>query len=542
MRIDQQSTSSAGGKGGSGGRARERAGGRSGGRAARQALRQQSQDQPRSVGPITGGQYNPLSDHDIQQIHRAALKVLATIGIADPSEEVTEIATAKGCHLNEHGRLCFPVSLIEDLLTGAAREYVIYSRDPAHRDIEVGGNRVHYATSGEAVSMFDAQSRSFRASTLQDLYDCARLVDALPHLQQFGQTVVPTELTDLYVHDLNVAYAVSAGTQKPGEMTFNDVANIAPAIELYDMVLGGEGRFKERPYLSFGGCPIVSPLRFGADNLDVLVETTKRGMINDIAIAPQAGATAPAHLAGALVQVVAEGLSCLAVVNMITPGCPMSFAIWPFVSDLRTGSFSGGSGEEALLMAACAQLGRFYDLPTTVAASMSDSKIPDAQAGYEKGITATLAGLAGANRVLESAGMLGSLMGCSFEGLVIDNDMLGMSQRVLKGIEVNEETLSVGVIEEVVLGPGHYLGHDATIGCMESEFLYPDLADRSPPGQWEQNGSKDMLQRAQEKAEEILTSHFPSHLDSTTDAAIRDRFPIQLPREMMSAKQWKRAG
>jgi trimethylamine--corrinoid protein Co-methyltransferase len=346
--------------------------------------------------------------------------------------------------------------------------------------------------------------------------------------------VIPTELHDLHVHDLNVAYVAATATGKPCEMTFQQAKNIGAVIGLFDMVLGGEGRFAKRPFVSFGGCPIVSPLKFGEDNLQVLVETSRRGLINDIAIAPQAGATAPAALAGTLAQVTAEGLACLAIVNMIRPGCPMTFAIWPFISDLRTGAFSGGSGEEALIMASCAQIGRFYDLPTSVAASMSDSKIPDAQAGFEKGITAVTAGLAGANRILESAGMLGSLMGCSLEALVIDNDMLGMAQRVVAGLEVNDETLSLDVIREVALGPGHYLGHQQTIERMETDFLYPHLADRSAPGVWEAEGSPDILQRAQEQVQQVLATHYPDHIDPKLDGAIRERFPIVLPRAAMN--------
>ena len=323
-----------------------------GGRAARHAMREAGPIKRPVEAGLIGGQYKPLSEADLQQIHRAALEVLETVGIADATPDVVELATEQGCFIGEQGRLCFPAALIEDSVSQAAREYVIYSRNPAHADVHVGGQRVNYATSGEAVSIFEVESRSYRPSTLVDLYDCARMVDQLENIHQFGQMVVPTELTDLYVHDINVAYALAAGTEKPSEMTFNEAENIKPALELFDMVLGGEGRFAERPFLSFGGCPIVSPLRFGEENLRVLVETSKLGLINDIAIAPQAGATAPAALAGTLVQVTAEGLACLAIVNMITPGCPMTFAIWPFISDLRTGAFSGGSGEEALVMAA----------------------------------------------------------------------------------------------------------------------------------------------------------------------------------------------
>ncbi len=509
------------------------------GHARRQRLEEHSAKQASpAVWPgLEGGQYKPLSDDQVMQIHRSALQVLAEIGIADATEEVLTLTQERGCTVNKHGRLCFPSSLVEEMINIAARGYVVHSRSPEFADLEVGGKRVHYATSGEAVSVLDVKSKTFRPSTLRDLYDFSRLVDKLDNIHQFGQTVVPTELNDFYEHDINVAYALAAGTQKPCEMTFNSVDNIPAAIALFDHVAGGEGKFAQKQFVSFGGCPIVSPLRFAEDNLNVLVQTSKLGLINDIAIAPQAGATAPAYLAGTLVQVIAEGLACLSIVNMINPGCPMSFANWPFVADLRTGSFTGGCGEVALASAAAVQMGRFYDLPTTIAASMSDSKLPDAQAGFEKGISSTLAGLAGANRVLESAGMLGSLMGCSFEALVVDNEMLGNIQRVVRGIEVNETTLSVESIRSAVLGDGHYLSNADTLNCMNSEYLYPNLSDRNSADVWNDEGSKDMLERAKEKADEILSSHYPRYINREADNKIRSQFPIKLAKEHMQAKR-----
>ena len=345
--------------------------------------------------------------------------------------------------------------------------------------------------------------------------------------------VVPTEIEDLFEHDINVVYAVLAGTKKPVEHTFNTVKSIPAAMELYAMVAGSEQKFRDRPFVSFGGCPIVSPLRFAQDNLDVLVATSRLGLVNDIAIAPQSGATAPSYLAGSLVQVTAEALACLAVVNMVNPGCPMSFAAWPFAVDLRTGAFAGGSAEVAVSMAAIAQLGRFYDVPTTVAASMSDAKMPDAQMGYEKGIASVVAGLAGANRVLESAGMMASLMGISYEALVIDNDMLGMAQRVVRGIEVTEETLSVAAIKAAVLGEGHYLGAADTLKSMETEYVYPAVADRSSVAVWTAEGATTMEERARTRAADLLAMHFVDAIPPEIDRAIRDRFPIRLDKRDM---------
>ena len=111
-----------------------------------------------------------------------------------------------------------------------------------------------------------------------------------------------------------------------------------------------------------------------------------------------------------------------------------------------------------MLSAAAVQMGIFYDLPNSVAAGMTDSKIPDVQHGFEKGVSLTLAAMAGANRVCEAAGMMGSLMGCSFESLVIDDEILGLVLRATRGIEVSDETLSVAVIRESVINPGLFLG------------------------------------------------------------------------------------
>ena len=204
---------------------------------------------------------------------------------------------------------------------------------------------------------------------------------------------------------------------------------------------------------------------------------------------------------------IAETLASLLLIDLIKPGHPVIFGPWPFVTDLRTGSFSGGSGEEAIMSAASAQITNHYGLASSVGAGMTDSKSPDAQAGYEKGITVALAALAGCNNVSESSGMMASLMGYSFESLVIDNDMLGMVMRTVRGIEVNEETLSYRAIKDTVEGEGHFLRDPQTLELMKTEYLYPTLADRSTQEEWEAEGSPDMRQRAEKRAREILSLH-----------------------------------
>ena len=200
---------------------------------------------------------------------------------------------------------------------------------------------------------------------------------------------------------------------------------------------------------------LFRPLQYGTDNCEVAVASLQLNAPIWVVIAPQSGATAPAALAGCLVQSLAETLASLLLIDLIKPGHPVIFGPWPFVTDLRTGAFSGGGGEEAIMSAASAQITNHYGLVSSVGAGMTDAKSPDAQAGYEKGISIVMAALAGCNNVSESSGMMASLMGCSYESLVIDNEMLGMVMRAVRGIEVNDDTLSYSEIE-TIQGEGHF--------------------------------------------------------------------------------------
>jgi trimethylamine--corrinoid protein Co-methyltransferase len=299
-------------------------------------------------------------------------------------------------------------------------------------------------------------------------------------------------------------------------------------------IAGSEKKWRERPFVSLSCCFVVPPLRFAEDACRVMETCIKGGMPILLLAAGQAGATSPASLAGAVVQEVAEVLAGLVYVNLLAPKHPAIFGTWPFVSDLRTGAMSGGSGEQAVLMAACGQMGRHYDLPTGIAAGMADSKIPDAQSGYEKGYTNTLAGHCGANLVYEAAGMQGSLLGTSLEGYVIDNDMLGAINRTVRGIEVNADSLSVEAMRDVCInGPVHYLGHGQTLDLMKRDYVYPEVGDRNSPKDWIEQGSTDVVQRAKARVEEILGGDRPAHIPESVDATIRELLTIRLPRENM---------
>lgn len=502
---------------------------RSGGRAARIAMQQDVTGNEAVRGGLTGGRYRPLSQSDVMAIHHAALTVLDQTGLADHFPELLDLVLPKGAVLSSDNRLCFPRALVEDILAGAASEYYVHARGDREGkdDIHCTAQSVYFANSGTAVTTFDAKTKSYRPSELRDIYDFTRLVDKLDNIHMLGATVLATDVPDDFTHDMNMVYAMLSGSQKPACLSFRDRRHIPHAIRMFDLASGGEGAFLKKPSVVFGGCPIVSPLRIGRENMEILIDTAKLGLTVDLAVPPQAGATAPATLAGTLVQAVAETLACVTIANLITPGCPVSFSAWPFITDLRSGSFTGGGGEQALISAAAVQMGNFYGLPTSVGAGMTDAKLPDAQYGLEKALTFSLAAHAGANRVCEFGGMLGSLMGCSFEGMVIDNEAGGMILRSLRGIEVTDETMAVDVIHNCAIDPGHFLGNPHTLNFMNSEFVYPQLMDRERTDTWENAGRVDLLERAQACADGILDTHFPNYFGGA-DSRVREQFPIVL--------------
>ncbi|MEL6577296.1 MAG: trimethylamine methyltransferase family protein [Pseudomonadota bacterium] len=503
--------------------------GKGSGRAARVARRKAPAPAINPAPPgQKGGAYRPLSEADVEAIWRTALRLLAELGMGDAPPALVDAATAQGAEVNALGRLAFPASMIEDIVAAAPRRFTFHGRDPA-RSFEIGGDAVHFGTGGAAVQTLDLDTGRYRPSTLADLHDFTRLQDALTNISWFTRCCVATDVEESIDLDINTAYALVANTTRPVGTSFTLAEHVDPIVDMFDMVLGGEGRFAERPFCKAHISPVISPLRYGEDAVAVTQAVTHRGVPVNCIIAAQSGATAPATLAGFLAQSLAETLAGLALVHAFAPGHPVIFSNWPLVIDLRTGAFSGGGGESAVLNAAAAQVSNWLGLPSGVAASMADAKAPDAQMGAEKAMAALATGLAGGNMIYESSGMMASLLGTSFEAFVLDDEMLGAVYRVLRGVEVTEETLGYETIRETVLGEGHFLGAAHTMAAMERDYYYPALADREPPVTWDEKGRLDIREKARAKARDILANHRPDYLGSTLDAAIRDRYRILSP-------------
>ena len=476
---------------------------------------------------FVGGCLRPLSTPDVAAIVSHAFEILSTVGMAGLPEKATRRAVQSGAWRRADGRLCFPKALIQSALDRAPKHVKLpgFTED---NDLEIGGGRVHIGTGGAAVQILDAHTTAYRDSTLQDLYDLMRVLECSPNIHYGVRPVVARDVPNPFDLDLNTAFACLKATAKPIGISFCDADHVAPVIEMFDTALGQPGAFRQRPFCMAVIVHVVPPLTFAAEGIEMMEAAIGAGMIPQICSAGQAGATSPVTLAGALAQGLAECLAGLVVVDGIQPGAPCIYALMPFISDLRTGAMSGGSGEAAIANAAAAQVMAHLGLPSTVSAGMTDSKVVDAQAGYEKGYTIALAGHGGADMINLSVGMLGSIMVASPEAMVIDDDMCGAILRSIRGIEVSNQTLDLAAVERVVTHDGHYLGERETLRRMKSDYHYPTLADRQSVTDWVEAGSLSVWDKAKARVAEILAAPPPTHLSADAEARIRAKHPIHL--------------
>ena len=477
---------------------------------------------------LSGGLYQPLSADQIQKIHGAILNILEKTGVSSAPEGVVERIVAAGGRVGDDGRLRFPGELVEQALAEIPKNITLCGQQEAH-DMQLSGSRVHMGSGGAAPLILDFESGQYRESTLQDLYDAARLVDQLPHIHFFSRSMVARDMPSDHLLDINTAYACLKGTSKHVCVSASQGHHVKDIAAICAEIAGSTTLFSDRPFLSMNINHVVPPLRFHAESCDVLEQCALLGIPAHVNIFAQVGASTPVTQAGAIAQSAAESIAGLVFGWLVNPEAKLIFGAKPMITDLRTGGMSGGGGEQAMVMAAMTQLAQFYNLPNVSIAGATDSKAIDTQSGYEKSLSVSLAAQAGSNLITQACGMHASLMGCALESYVIDNDMLGSIMSSLRPLEVSDETLSTESINKVVHSEGHFLGEPETMARMKSDFIYPIIADRQSVTEWENSGSQPIHLVAREKTKRILNSHHPAHISDQADANIRNQFDIRLP-------------
>ncbi len=478
---------------------------------------------------LFGGQYKPLSEEDIKTIHDASLTILEKTGISYEhglEETVAMLEKAGAVVDRDVSRIRFPRTLIVDQAAKAPEQVVLYGRADGN-DLDLTENKVYMGTGGAAINVLDLETGTRRPSTLKDIYEIGSLVDRLDHIHFYVRSCIPTDIPPLS-YDVNVFYACMKATAKHVMAGVNDLEGLHDVIELASMVASGREKLKERPFISIITSFAISPLKLDTSMTLVMQESIRNRIPVALSAAPMSGSTSPMTMAGTLAQLHAEQLVGICISQLTNPGAPVLYGGIPGMANLRSMGYLGGAVECGMMNAAIHQMAQHIKVPNYNSSGLSDSKLPDAQAGWEKALTVVLAAMGGSNYVHHSAGMLESMLTVAYEQFVMDDEIIGMCCKVLKGIDVDAEHLAMEVIDTV--GPGgNFMMSPHTMAHMRKEYFQGNgVSDQKSWEQWKQDGSRDARERARVIARRMLSEEKISYISEETDQVIRERFEILL--------------
>ena len=475
---------------------------------------------------IPSSPYKPLSDDDVMQIEAAAFEVLAESGVAVHSETALEALRAAGAVVDSGTRIVrLPRSLVEDAIDSNPSSITLYSRDGQY-DAVLEENRVHYGTGGTAIYVLDSDTGERRPSTNEDVILNARLVDELDNVHVFTINVFPNEIKNKHHIDTNRFFHAFDNTTKHVMGGVYSLPGCRKVVRMAQTIAGSPAALRERPFVSFITL-IISPFKIDDDYGEMTCYLAKQGLPVVVPTEPICGTTSPITLAGNVLTHVAETLAGIALVQCVKKGAPGICGSVGSVCDLRTMDHLGGPIERAMINAAVAQMAQHFEIPLYSTGGTSDAKEVDIQAAYESAMSSLLVAMSGANYIHDIAGLMEHDLTVSYEKLAMDNEILGMCQRVLRGIEVNDDTLATELLIEK--GPGaDFLGEEHTVRYMRSEFFEPQLANRDKREALCPHS--DALTRARDFVAHVRDSLQESRLPAGVREQILKTFPeIQLP-------------
>lgn len=477
---------------------------------------------------LEGGRYKPLNQEDIQRLHQASLEVFAEVGIQVNFPAALELFAAAGADIDRETNLVkLPGALVKKIIADAPPVINLCGRDPeGSLDCEIGGTKVYMGTGGTALNVQEPGSTEIRRSQTRDIMNMARMVDALDNIHFYMLNVYPGDLTveDVDVNRFGAALNRTRKHIMGGVYTVEGVRNV---IRMAELIAGSPEALRKRPFISMVTCPI-SPFKLDESYGELTMEAARNNIPVVVPTEPLCGATAPVTLAGNLVVQNVDSLAGVMLAQLTNAGTPCLYGCISSITDLRDLKYLAGAVEMGLMNAGAAQMAQFYRLPFYATAGMTDSKVVDAQAGYESAITSTLVALAGANFIHDAAGFIEFCLTASFDKLVLDNEILGMVMRAVEGIRVDDETIAMAELKKA--GPGgQFVTSRHTRRHMRHEHYQPQLSDRDNREQWQRAGEKTALERATVKSREILDAPLESVLPEEIRSRLKSEIPGLLP-------------
>jgi len=478
-----------------------------------------------------------LTAEQVQRIHEASLEILAHVGLLVRNEKARQRLTCHGCHVDPETLIVrFPQGIVEEFIKAVPATFTFYARDPQYdRTLPRDGPLI--ATASSAPNMVDPVTGQERRARSDDIARAAHLVMELPGIDVFSVSTLADDAPEGQF-SLSRFYPALKNCSKPVRTSVIDPREGEQILRLGALIAGSEAAYLERPFITFGHCAIVPPLTMDFDSTEMLMFYAERGLPHYGTVVPNAGLTSPLTLTSTIAQGNAEVLAQTVLTQMSRPGTPMIYQTLPTVGDMRTGAYSPGAIETGLLLMGFAQMARYYNVPSGGYVGLTNSKVSDAQAGFEKGMSPAAALLGGLDYFV-MGGLMDALMSLDFGQLVIDNEIAVMLKRIARGLEFSEANLALEVMREAEPG-GMFIDKAHTLERMKQTAFLPEIADRNPRAKWEEKGCLTAHDRAMQRVRDILTRDNPAVFSPEVDARIRAEFAGLVAGEAAPPDSWER--
>lgn len=458
--------------------------------------------------------FRVLSDDQCRELYAAALECLERVGVHVHNAAARDLLAANGANVDGY-IVHIPANLVKQALATAPHEYTVWGRDGSH-EMRVALDRVHFGPGPTCTYFIDPKNGERRMAQRGDAGMVAKVCDALPNIDYIMGLSLFNDVTPALSEVYEFAEELT-NTSKPIVAWANTTATFRDIYEMAVVVAGCEDALREKPIFAYF-TTYESPLKLADVPLANLMQAAERGIPSVCLGGPNIGLESPFTGASALVLHLASALAALTVVQTHVPGASMAIGGLPSMMDLRTARPSYGSPEASLYSAAAVDLARYLGLPFMGTAGSSEAKRVDAQAGVEAALSVMLSALSGASLVHD-----GGFLDCADIGslpyLVLVDEVIGMAARVMRGVNVNAETIMLDLIEKV--GPGGmFINQGKSASLSRKEAWIPSILDRSPFSIWNGKGSPSTEELAMAKANQILDTHHPLPLPDGAEAGI----------------------
>jgi len=453
---------------------------------------------------LKGGLLNFLSETDLDAIHFATLEVLGEVGIKMEHRPALEIFRDFGAKVDFTNSIVkIDEQFLNKALSTAPSRFTLYGKNEDF-DVKVDPERVYTIGGSSALNVLDLDGK-YRPALFDDLIRFTILLDRMKHLHIMHAIVIPSDLEEYGVDRMLFAGTFPYTSRNYYSQSQTGSDGVLDQIKMAAVLQGSEEAVRKNPMFTEVVC-MVSPLQHEKVNSEVLIEAAKNNIPVYVEVDAMPGGTTPAPIAGTLVEQNANVLAGIVLAQLVNPGTPCIYSIASGLMDMSTGGYAGAAPETNLLHCATAQVAHYYSLPFQGGTGI-DAKIPDAQAGYERAMQVLSNALAGTNFIHLSFGMMEMMLTASYEQCVIDNEIMGATFKMLEGVPVNDETLSVDLLRKVGPRSAHFLTFKETSEYVRKNYWVPEITDRNVWSSWKAMGGKSMQQTASEVAKRILAEN-----------------------------------